>query len=113
MTFDISQHLDGAAAAVHTSIHGGGYDDLHASVKCKYRDIVTNTLSGVLLGRADYEGVEAIAADVIRGWGRGNAPVRADKVLEQPKAVSGDAVKSGLVESVKKLAGRGKRTTDK
>jgi hypothetical protein len=69
MNFDISQHLDGAAAAIHNRIHGGGYDALHQSVKNKYRDIVVNTLSGVLLGRTDYADMEAIAADVIRGWG--------------------------------------------
>lgn len=126
MNFDISQHLDAAAAEVYRRIHGEGYADLHQSVKCKYRDIVTNTLSGVLLGRTDYADMEAIAADVIRGWGGvspGMVPVPvtvekegksvreaarkvAEKILSeikvQPKAVvSTDAPKKAPVRGKK------------
>lgn len=109
MSFDISQHLDHAAAELHKRAHGDGYTALHASVQGKYRDIVTDTFSGVLLGRTDYHGLEAIAAEIIRGWGTTSATP--ERITEQP-AVSGDADNGGLVNAVKRVV-RGKKTTDK
>lgn len=68
MEFDITQNLEQAAARIAMLANGTDWADLHEVARSRYRDLVRDTETGVAMGRADYEGLEAIAADVIRRW---------------------------------------------
>lgn len=74
MEFDITQNLEQAAARIAMLANGTDWADLHEVARSRYRDLVRDTETGVVMGRTDYEGLEAIAAEVIRELGSQDTP---------------------------------------